>query len=503
MDVDVIKSYLVSLGFQVEHSELRKFENALRNATSQVAAATTGANGIAAMFVKTGAVVTGVLSAIAAGTVGLMDNVAQSDLGLQVWARRMYMSTDAARSLKTATDALGYSLEDIIFGPRELQERFAQLMKDQKELQKEVGPGFEEQMRKIRDVRFEFTRLQVGIQYLSMAVVKDLSKALFGDEDSLEKKLRDLNEYLIRHLPEIAQSISNYVAPILKDFGAVLSDLGHIMKTIDWRAIADDMVAISHALAAFFDFLAANPIAQKMILGAVGGGALGSVVPGVGTGIGALIGGVGGLGLGIADESSKHPSEGYGPMAKDWSWWKNLFGSSSPISQIKKSIHDKIMEQALAMGVDPGLALAVANQESGGREYDKHGRLITSPVGAMGIFQLMPKTAQSLGVDATDEDQNIRGGVQYLRDLLQKHHGNIDQALKEYGGFVRTDPSDYVNSVKGQYQPMSLQVDVGGIHITEPHASPDQIKHAVGEALREKLGASIQNNLVQFSGAYS
>lgn len=57
----------------------------------------------------------------------------------------------------------------------------------------------------------------------------------------------------------------------------------------------------------------------------------------------------------------------------------------------------------------------------------------TSHSGAMGIMQLMPATAASLGVsDAYNPEQNIMGGAQYISRLLEKYSGNIPFALAAY-----------------------------------------------------------------------
>lgn len=52
-----------------------------------------------------------------------------------------------------------------------------------------------------------------------------------------------------------------------------------------------------------------------------------------------------------------------------------------------------------------------------------------SPKGAIGLMQLMPGTAQVLGVDPKDPKQNADGGAQYLRELLAKYESNPDQVL--------------------------------------------------------------------------
>jgi hypothetical protein len=57
----------------------------------------------------------------------------------------------------------------------------------------------------------------------------------------------------------------------------------------------------------------------------------------------------------------------------------------------------------------------------------------TSRCGAMGIMQLMPRTAKSLGVvDAYDPEQNIMGGAKYLSKLLNEFHGDTGRALAAY-----------------------------------------------------------------------
>src|SRR5580700_3585062 len=101
MDQSVIRSYLVSLGFDVDAIGRNKFDEALRTATASITHFT---GGMAKSFIEAGAAVVGTLTAVATGTIAMMAETAKSDLQFQLLARRMYMTTDAAKSLKIATD---------------------------------------------------------------------------------------------------------------------------------------------------------------------------------------------------------------------------------------------------------------------------------------------------------------------------------------------------------------------------------------------------------------
>jgi soluble lytic murein transglycosylase-like protein len=89
-------------------------------------------------------------------------------------------------------------------------------------------------------------------------------------------------------------------------------------------------------------------------------------------------------------------------------------------------VQQQIVAQATSAGLDPQLALAIANEESGFNP----GAVGTK--GELGVFQLMPATAAGLNVDPSDPSQNIQGGVSYLNQMLSQFGGNMAQAAAAY-----------------------------------------------------------------------
>lgn len=90
-------------------------------------------------------------------------------------------------------------------------------------------------------------------------------------------------------------------------------------------------------------------------------------------------------------------------------------------------ISKMIQFSAKKYGVDPKLVMAVAKVESN-LSPD-----VVSSAGAVGVMQLMPETAQGLGVrNSKDPRENIDGGVRYLKQLIGTFDGDVTKAVAAY-----------------------------------------------------------------------
>lgn len=135
----------------------------------------------------------------------------------------------------------------------------------------------------------------------------------------------------------------------------------------------------------------------------------------------------------------------------------SMENKKNPTSASRAEINNLIDKYSEQAGLDVDFVKAVINQESG---FNPNA---TSKCGAMGLMQLMPGTAQGLGVtNAYDPEQNIQGGTKYLKGLMDRFDNNKSLALaaynagpnavKKYGGIPPyQETQNYVKSVLARY----------------------------------------------------
>jgi hypothetical protein len=144
------------------------------------------------------------------------------------------------------------------------------------------------------------------------------------------------------------------------------------------------------------------------------------------------------------------------------------------LSKPQQEVVLKIAKEAERQGVDPQLAIAVAEAETGGAfSHYKKDKILTSPAGAQGLMQLLPSTVKlyndkmNANIDPESEDGNIRGGVFILKDLLTKYkkprvavamYNASPKANAEFVEKYDIDPDAAILSLRPETQKYSLRI---------------------------------------------
>ncbi len=94
--------------------------------------------------------------------------------------------------------------------------------------------------------------------------------------------------------------------------------------------------------------------------------------------------------------------------------------------RLQQALNGMFQDAGSRYGLNPALLKAIAEAESG---FDP---AAVSGKGAVGLMQIMPDTARSLGIDPRDPAQSILGAAKYMRSLLDGFNGDLRLAVAAY-----------------------------------------------------------------------
>ena len=255
---DTIRAYLISLGFVVDTASYNKIQSTVSNLARSIEA---NASAMTMSYVKAGAAVGGVLTSMAVSIGGLINQLADADMGYHKFALRMHMAHDTAKQLKIVLDAMGESQEDVAWIP-ELRLRYFQLMKEASEM--EPPAAAEQRLRNVRDFKFEFTRLKVEMTYGLQHIGSYLIQYLSGPLKEGKGWFSNLNDTIRKNMPEWTEMIGKWLTNIIQLGSAGAKTIGQVAEAFKllWNALPDWAKWIAGSAVFFKLFTMMGPFGQ-------------------------------------------------------------------------------------------------------------------------------------------------------------------------------------------------------------------------------------------------
>ena len=203
---DVLREYLVSLGFSINTQQLNQFRNVLVSANNAVRTMTTATS---AQFLTAG---TAVVSFVAAGTLALghfMTDLANTELKMQMMARQLFTSTENATTYINTLGAMGRTLDELRLSP-ELIKQFQELRSQA--LNMSPPSEYKDEMKEIRAVGFEFTRLKLSATYAMQWIGHYVYLYLETPIRNLKLSLSGINDTIQKNMPQWTQRVAQVVS---------------------------------------------------------------------------------------------------------------------------------------------------------------------------------------------------------------------------------------------------------------------------------------------------
>jgi hypothetical protein len=203
---EVLREYLVKLGFSIDNTAQAKIKETLTVLEKQLDSLSKSK---AFSVLTHGALAyVGAISAVVTASAGLMQHVAEADMHYQKLALSMHMSTQNAKEMTIAQKALGSSLEEIVWIP-ELRERYHELRKLVNETQ---AP--KEDLELIRKMGFEYTKFKVLLISASEHIAASLIKYLKVNLVDIKKWMESANKWLKENLPIWTEKIATFLGKV-------------------------------------------------------------------------------------------------------------------------------------------------------------------------------------------------------------------------------------------------------------------------------------------------
>lgn len=231
--LDVIKQYLVSLGFEVDKASYDNATKAIDSAGESLAKlAGTAVKG----FGEATAVVSSFVVTAVVGMAKLLSDLGNAQIRYEMLARQMWTTQQNAEALDTTLKAMGTTLDQLYLSPT-LMQQFQEL--HSQAFQMMPPAEFQRQMAFIQSITFEFKRLKLEGTYALQWIGYYFIKYMSGPIVNIKTTLSEINNIIIKTMPywtKVVAEVMSWFAQFgvtaveaIKDIAKVFNDVGHMI----------------------------------------------------------------------------------------------------------------------------------------------------------------------------------------------------------------------------------------------------------------------------------
>lgn len=250
--LDIIKEYLVGLGFNVDKNSLDQAKNAMGEAEKTVSKF---AGASVTQFAVAGIAVTAFVATATIGIAKFLEGLAKTDLESQKLARQLWMSKDNAMAFNNTLKAMGANLQDLYLSP-ELAQNFIKLRQEAFNLR--PPDEYAEQMKFIRSIVFEFQRLKLEATYAMQWIGYYLEKYLQKPLEQFKLGLKNLNDSIVKNMPSWTKQVAQVASWFVRLGLAAIKGGEAIIKL--FNSLPESLKIATGAFVGFFALLKMGPI---------------------------------------------------------------------------------------------------------------------------------------------------------------------------------------------------------------------------------------------------
>ncbi|MDP4085763.1 MAG: hypothetical protein Q8934_14250 [Bacillota bacterium] len=260
--LDVIKQYMVSLGFSVDKTS---FDSATKTIDSAGESLAKLAGGTVKQFAIAGVAVTSFFTTAIVGMAKFLNGLGNAQIQYEMLARQLWTTKENAEAFDTTLKAMGTNLQQLYLSPT-LMQQFQQL--HSQAFQMMPPAEFQQQMQFIQSITFEFKRMKLEGTYALQWIGYYFIKYMAGPITSIQMTLHGINDTIIKKMPYWTK----VVAEVMSWFGQFGVTAVESIKGIaqEFNNIGDkipqNIKLIGLAIAALGVIASTGPIG-KIILG--------------------------------------------------------------------------------------------------------------------------------------------------------------------------------------------------------------------------------------------